>query len=164
MKLYLNYQQWKQEKIYKEVVCEWFYCEFKHNFTRSFCGGIDCFFAYYPDLFNAIGITYGENEDSLKFKLPNLNNKFIEGSSTVGTEKSAGLPNITGYFGGEGYKIWNFGGAFKQGGSVNTWSAGHAKGDTCYNIDIDASRSNSIYGNSTTVQPPALTMQYILKY
>ena len=27
-----------------------------------------------------------------------------------------------------------------------------------------ASRSNSIYGNSTTVQPPAVVMNYIIKY
>lgn len=29
-------------------------------------------------------------------------------------------------------------------------------------IGIDASRSSSVYGNSTTVQPPALTMQYAI--
>ena len=31
-------------------------------------------------------------------------------------------------------------------------------------ISFNASRSSSIYGNSTTVQPPALTMRYIIKY
>ena len=29
---------------------------------------------------------------------------------------------------------------------------------------FDASKSNSIYGASSTVQPPALTMHYIIKY
>ena len=31
-------------------------------------------------------------------------------------------------------------------------------------VKFFASQSNSIYGNSTTVQPPALTMRYIIKY
>ena len=30
-------------------------------------------------------------------------------------------------------------------------------------VRFAASRSNSIYGNSTTVQPPAIVMQYIIK-
>ena len=29
---------------------------------------------------------------------------------------------------------------------------------------FDASKSNSIYGNSTTVQPPAVTMRFYIKY
>ena len=31
-------------------------------------------------------------------------------------------------------------------------------------IKFNASYSNPVYGNSTTVQPPALTMRYIIKY
>ena len=30
-------------------------------------------------------------------------------------------------------------------------------------IAIDASKSNSIYGNSTTVQPPSVTVRYFIK-
>ena len=33
-----------------------------------------------------------------------------------------------------------------------------------YYFDFDASLSNSIYGNSNTVQPPAVVMNYIIKY
>ena len=32
------------------------------------------------------------------------------------------------------------------------------------NFLFDASKSNSIYGASSTVQPPALTVQFIVKY
>ena len=31
-------------------------------------------------------------------------------------------------------------------------------------ISFNTSRSNSIYGNSNTVQPPSVVMNYIIKY
>ena len=31
-------------------------------------------------------------------------------------------------------------------------------------LTFNASKSNTIYGRSSTVQPPALTMRYIIKY
>ena len=37
-------------------------------------------------------------------------------------------------------------------------------GDYCRGGIFNASNSNSIYGKSNTVQPPALTMRYIIKY
>ena len=33
-----------------------------------------------------------------------------------------------------------------------------------FDLKFDASCSNSIYGNSTTVQPPALVLNYVIKY
>lgn len=35
--------------------------------------------------------------------------------------------------------------------------------DRFVEIHFDASKSNAIYGNSDTVQPPAIVMQYIIK-
>jgi len=126
----------------------------------------------YASLYACIGTTYGAGDGSTTFNLPNLVDKFIEGSAMAGTVKSAGLPNITG-------KV----GAITDWGITNvsiTNGAIHIEGNSgeCisvswddtlktrrpYNWDFDASRSNSIYGNSTTVQPPALTMRYIIKY
>ena len=126
----------------------------------------------YPQLFSVIGTTYGEGDGSTTFNLPNLQNKFIQGTGTnaVGTEMSAGLPNITGRAGHfsancmwEGKKM----GAFKIYGSIrSTQIPNVAKSGTgdAYYFDFDASLSNSIYGNSTTVQPPAVVMNYIIKY
>lgn len=37
----------------------------------------------------------------------------------------------------------------------------NAKGDILY---LDASNYNPIYGNSNIVQPPAITIKYIVKY
>lgn len=117
----------------------------------------------YADLFAAIGTIYGEGDGSTTFALPDLTDRFIQGSSTAGTSKDAGLPNITGLgmYLGDSY----VGGAFytrKDPGlaKVNIYS------DSWYGVafGFDASRSNSIYGGSTTVQPPALTMLYCIKY
>ena len=40
----------------------------------------------------------------------------------------------------------------------------NTKPDSNTYMGFSASRSNSIYGNSTTVQPPALTLRPIIKY
>lgn len=108
----------------------------------------------YATLYAKIGTTYGVGDGSTTFNLPNLTNRFIQGNATVGTVKSAGLPNITGFFNSDGYSN-KMGGAFKHNYGGITGASG--EGDGGY-IDFDASRSSSIYGNSTTVQPPALTM------
>lgn len=122
----------------------------------------------YADLFAVIGTTYGTGNGSTTFNLPNLTDKFIQGSDTAGTVKSAGLPNITGqwrYLNGvafnEGYD------AFYCEQHPGTNPQYVYQGDSTsptFNLRLDAKRYNSIYGNSNTVQPPALTMRYIIKY
>lgn len=81
-------------------------------------------------------------------------------NNTAGTHIDAGLPNITGaitgtstYGGTLGYDA-AFTGAFSDTTKKGTaaWSGSH---DGAYNLDFKASNSNSIYGNSNTVQPPA---------
>lgn len=115
----------------------------------------------YADLYAVIGDTYGDGDGSTTFNVPDLVDKFIEGSATSGTVKSAGLPNITGDLG------------FSVGDMAITGAFGFNTDKQCpvvygnngdYNPNIDASRCSSIYGNSSTVQPPALTMRYIIKY
>lgn len=119
----------------------------------------------YATLYAVIGTTYGAGDGSTTFNLPNLVDKFVEGSATAGTVKSAGLPNITGGFRAYSYSAGDGNGAFNS--SVKAPNA--LRGATDQNLNwisytFDASRSNSIYGISTTVQPPALTMRYIIKY
>lgn len=124
----------------------------------------------YADLFTVIGTTYGTGDGSTTFNLPNLTDRFIQGSDTVGTVKSAGLPNITGTFyitrcdtGDNGSatdgKLFTFNGT---GPSLNNYAT--YGGINSSRINFNASKSNSVYGNSNTVQPPALTMRYIIKY
>ena len=119
----------------------------------------------YAALFAVIGTTYGSGDGSTTFALPNLTNKFIQGSSTAGTVKAAGLPNISG-------SIGNFrlasgpaaSGALDIGGSEINVASGTSGNTIKSVITFNASNSNSIYGNSNTVQPPAVTMRYIIKY
>ena len=119
----------------------------------------------YPDLFAAIGTKYGSGDGSKTFNLPNLVDKFIEGSNVaqIGQNKSAGLPNITGAFYGSSWCVGNGSGAFKTitEGTVQTPDGTMYAQN--YRFDLDASRSNSIYGASDTVQPPAVMMGYIIK-
>lgn len=119
----------------------------------------------YADLFAVIGATYGSGDGSTTFNLPNLTDKFLQGDSTAGVTKPAGLPNITGMVQGSWQVNFdNSNGAFTRSGTNTV----HASGSTSYSypqrFHLDASRSSPIYGASTTVQPPAVTTKYIIKY
>ena len=132
------------------------------------CNGSAISRTTYADLFAVIGTTYGSGDGSTTFNLPNLTDKFIQGSDTAGTVKSAGLPNITGGFSDIAYQNEN--GAYTSGAFVKTtqtegyYNAGGINMNGNDGVDFNASRCSSIYGNSDTVQPPALTMRYIIKY
>lgn len=130
------------------------------------CNGAAISRTTYVALFSAVGTIYGAGDGNTTFALPNLIDKFIEGSATAGTEKSAGLPNITGDL---KYQLSNNGtqyvssgtGAFSATGSWGCYPTANDGGTAtrASNASFDASRSSSIYGNSATVQPPALTMK-----
>ena len=83
------------------------------------------------------------------------------GSGSNGnTTINAGLPNITGNMGGAAYTKDNTSGAYSWSGAfVNKGDVHNIGHDGAYgkfrNTQFDASKSNAIYGNSTTVQPPA---------
>ena len=125
------------------------------------CNGANVSRTTYANLFAVIGTTFGSGDGSTTFALPNLIDKFAQGSTTVGTVKNAGLPNITGTIGTVAFVAGNISGAFYVAADVsNGWTAsGHA-----VRAGFEASRSNSIYGNSSTVQPPALTLLPCIKY
>ena len=100
---------------------------------------------------------------------PNYKGRFLQGLSTgenIGKEKEAGLPNITGHWanGRGNWQAHSYSGAIYQGGNIHTSQAGRYWGsDNTWNFMFDASRANSIYGKSNTVQPPAVTVKYIIK-
>ena len=140
------------------------------------CNGGEISRTTYSNLFAVIGTTYGGGDGSTTFNLPNLTDRFLQGSSTSGTVKDAGLPNISGgaYLTTTdgGYNTVHYcDGAFSTETEYVT-GYGNARDfltketARCYSspIWLDASRSSSIYGNSITVQPPALTCLICIKY
>ena len=121
----------------------------------------------YSALFAVIGTTYGSGDGSTTFNLPNLTDRFLQGSSTSGTTRNAGLPNITGstsvirwpaLIGGGSGPFSTATGAYDGGLSITTSNVRTGV------ITFNASQANSIYGNSATVQPPALTCLICIKY
>lgn len=115
------------------------------------CNGQSC--AGFSELVSVLG----------KSTVPDYRNRFLEGSSTPGNVIEAGLPNIEGTIvlrmGNEGaFPTELF--TFEQTGNRGYKGGGYG---VYGKVNFNASRSNSIYGNSTTVQPPAVTVKYLIK-
>lgn len=121
----------------------------------------------YAELFAVIGTAFGNGDGVNTFNLPDPRNKFLEGASTtnpVGTEKSAGLPNIKGGItGGALCSLTGISGAFAASASASSFY--NQNGDfQRYAFTFDANKSNSIYSDSVdTVQPPAVCTNFIIK-
>lgn len=114
------------------------------------CNGQSC--AAYTELVAVLG----------KNTVPDLRGRFLEGAAVPGILKEAGLPNITGSFSQELGNPGHFSGAFYLGTNVKgTSSAPDGANDEMFMFD--ASRCSSIYGNSNIVQPPAVTVRYLIK-
>ena len=144
------------------------------------CNGAAISRTTYAALYAVIGTTYGVGNGSTTFNLPNLTDRFIEGSNTAGTILDAGLPNVEGSFSNfpstlnvaqrKEYQKYQAGGLKWNTTGEVTWKGSMLSSTTidsyiaCADPAIDASLCSVIYGNSETVQPPALTMRYIIKY
>ena len=111
---------------------------------------------------------YGRGNGSTTMVLPDYRNRFIQGGDTPSVV-AAGLPNIDGAFGfahdvGVMTDKSTPSGAFAKGTNRGrTFDVGSTPSN-CYDADFKASRSNSIYGSSTTVQPPSIKLIPQLRY
>lgn len=117
--------------------------------------------------------TYGQcghfviDDTNNTFRLPTIT-KFIENLTDItslGSAVNAGLPNITGTLGLLNHPETNtrYEGAFSQSGSAsNTHTEMNSNSRTYTNAYFDASKSNAIYGNSTTVQPNSVKYPYYI--
>lgn len=110
---------------------------------------------------------FGQGDGRSTFVLPDYRNIFVEGGDTP-SKIGAGLPNITG---GSGVSFhWKD--TMIQDGALKTQRDGtNSQVQALQNgewyasrVFIDASKSNSIYGASTTVQPPAIKLIPQIKY
>ena len=127
------------------------------------CNGANVSRTTYANLFAAIGTKYGSGNGSTTFTLPNLNAKFVEGTTTtssVGQTVSAGLPNITGEIGYDNNVRHLVGAFYAASGSLE----GNASGNGGQVAGFDASRVSSVYGASSTVQPPAVKLLPCIKF
>ena len=168
-------QSWVMEKL-SSAIPAGAICYFAQKAVPDgwlFCNGSNVSRTTYSKLFAAIGTTNGAGDGSTTFKLPNLRTLFIQGAnstSEVGTTVAAGLPNITGQI--TSYELGRAGGAAagalyddgsaKYGVSRDSGSGNH-DGQSLV-ITLEASRSSSVYGGSTTVQPPAVKLLPCIKY
>jgi microcystin-dependent protein len=136
------------------------------------CNGYTLAKSDYPYLFAAIGTLYNSgSEDNDHFSIPNYNSerRFLQGNASPGTKTSPGLPELSGHLS----NVW------QRNTNPSTLSSGVFKNTTFNNSDVNAggynydsfndqqflaSRYNTIYGNSTTVQPPAQNVVFIIKY
>ena len=135
------------------------------------CNGAAISRTTYAKLFAAIGTLYGAGDGATTFNLPDMRDKFAEGSGTytVGTAVEAGLPNIIGtsaycYCWGAGVVST---GALKDSKMSNKASMVSGHNPEAYEllaIDFNAKNSNQIYHTDSTVQPRSLVFNYIIKY
>ena len=111
---------------------------------------------------------------------PDLRNQFLMGAgvNSKGDFVSAGLPNITGYLSTRTTgKVYEFDeGALKMESmqpGAGILDEGNVDSDVVFltpfakdgynDFSFNASRSNPIYGNSDTVQPPSYVVYYIMR-
>lgn len=117
----------------------------------------------YVELYKVVGDLYGEPGSEDTFLLPDLRDRFVQGANgNLGTSKDAGLPNITGKFYHDTNAKAGLSGAFTYEGTGRQ----NLANDTPTNsglITFDASKSNAIYGNSDTVQPPSVCLNFVIK-
>lgn len=153
------------------AVAPGFVMPFAANSTPSgylLCNGAAVSRTTYAALFSAIGTTYGAGDGSTTFNLPNLTDKFIQGSGTAGTVKAAGLPEIWGQikasFLGTS-TVPQQDGVLSCAYEGSNWlGTKDGFGYVINDLQFKASLCNPIFNNSNTVQPPAVTMRYYIKY
>ena len=96
-----------------------------------------------------------------------MRDRFIEGANSynVGTPLNAGIPNITGTT-QTNDDTSAVGGAFRVERAFGTdrHALLYFQVVDEYQVSFDASRSSAVYGRSSTVQPNALNMNFIIKY
>ena len=131
------------------------------------CDGSEVNVSDYPDLYKIIGTMFGSS-DSTKFGLPDLRNKTLWGADVaeLGSELKSKLPNIKGQFrltGTEGSS--SVSGAFEVGSKGGAWGRGHESSASNPLLRFNANKYCDVYSDDVSVvQPPALAVNFIIKY
>ena len=116
----------------------------------------------YANLFAKIGTRHGAGDGSTTFNLPDMDARFLEGTtdtSKVGQRVQPGLPNISGGF-SNGYRgfVTTATGAFGHPAPWAKFSDWGSSGSvSAYDgAELNASRSNQLFGQSQSVQPASM--------
>ena len=120
----------------------------------------------YEQLFSVIGTQFNDGTEAEdEFRIPdyNISKRFLQPGSNAGVKIEAGLPNITGSFGIGDSSGTTTSGVFYTIAS-SRWNEGGGKAGSNPNVGFDASRSSSIYGKSSTVQPSSQVVQICIRY
>lgn len=117
---------------------------------------------------------FGKGDGSSTFVLPDYRERMMQYTEgDIGMRRGAGLPNITGQIGKIWGGIWtlptntDYSGAIRPGDLVANQGVpgtNATRGTVATHDNFNASWSNSIYGSSNTVQPPAINVIPILRY
>lgn len=119
---------------------------------------------------------YSKGNGSTTFRVPALK-CWVRGANSideVGGYLAAGLPNIQGSVGAAGAPVSNkstrdtyisvYDGPFGIKEGKSHWAGGHSTNTSASDvITFDASKTNPIYGNSDTVQPPSIVGLWVVK-
>lgn len=120
----------------------------------------------YEQLFSVIGTQFNDGTEAEdEFRIPdyNISKRFLQPGSNAGVKIEAGLPNITGSFGIGDSSGTTTSGVFYTIASTR-WNEGGGKAGSNPNVGFNASRSSSIYGKSSTVQPSSQVVQICIRY
>lgn len=120
----------------------------------------------YAALFAVIGTTQGAGDGSTTFGIADMTDgRYLMGSTVAGGSQNAGLPNIIGSFSAYTYEL-NTSSVFFNEKTWNTNAGYWDDGDRCkyYKYGFNASKSNNIYGSSSTVVPKSRKCKFFIKY
>ena len=134
------------------------------------CNGQEIAQADYPELYAVIGsLECCQSENVGMFKVPDLQGRFLQGANgNLGNMIEAGLPNITGeiqcirYLNNNKNATGVFKSSTENDSNVQNFWADVKNSDTGI-LNFNANNSNTIYGKSNTVQPPAISVNYIIR-
>ena len=122
------------------------------------CDGYVLKIADYEPLYSVIGTQFNDGTEAEdEFRIPdyNISKRFLQPGSSAGTKIAAGLPDHT-------HTVvalyWDSSGIIEEGRGNPDY--GHHRTLTT----SKASANNSIYGNSTTVQPPSQLVHICIRY
>ena len=122
------------------------------------CEGYSLEIVDYPDLYNVVGTKFKKTEDADgTFRIPdyNITKRFLQPGTDVGTQIAAGIPDHTHTVSAF---TWDSSGVAEEGRGSPDY--GHQKTLTTNKASV----SNSIYGKSSTVQPPSQIVHVCIKY